>query len=41
MRPRGSGVVLTLGDGTVLVQGNGDGDARERLVAALRAGGAR
>ncbi|MGY1604753.1 hypothetical protein [Geodermatophilus sp. SYSU D00815] len=41
VRPRGSGVVLTAGDGTVLVQGAGDGDVRARLVAALRGAGAR
>ena len=41
LRPRAGGVVLTLGDATVLVQGAGDGDARGRLVAALRAAGAR
>ncbi|MGY1753457.1 hypothetical protein [Blastococcus sp. SYSU D01042] len=41
VRPRGSGAVLTLGDGTVLLQGAGDGEVRERLVPALRAQGAR
>jgi hypothetical protein len=41
VRPRASGAVLTLGDGTVLVRGAGDGDARERLVRALRDAGAR
>ena len=41
VRPRASGAVLTLGDGTVLVRGAGDGDARARLVAALRDAGAR
>jgi hypothetical protein len=41
VRPRGSGVVLTAGDGTVLVRGAGDRGVRERLVAALRDAGAR
>jgi hypothetical protein len=41
VRPRASGVVVPLGDGTVLVRGAGDGDARQRLVAALRDAGAR
>ena len=41
VRPRGSGVVLTLADATVLLQGSGDGDVRQRLGAALRSEGAR
>ena len=40
-RPRGSGLVLTLGDATVLVQGAGDGGVSRRLVEALRGVGAR
>jgi hypothetical protein len=40
-RPRGSGTVLTLADATVELQGSGDGDARRRLVEALRREGAR
>jgi|tagenome__1003787_1003787.scaffolds.fasta_scaffold20903454_2 hypothetical protein len=40
-RPRGSGVVYTLGDTTVFLQGSGDQDVRERLGAALHAAGAR
>jgi hypothetical protein len=41
VRPRGSGVVLTLADATVFLQGSGDGEAGRRLRAALRAEGAR
>ncbi len=41
LRPRSSGTVLTLGDATVLLQGAGDGGVRQRLVEALRDGGAR
>jgi hypothetical protein len=41
VRPRGSGSVRTLGDATVLLQGTGDGDVRQRLAEALRAEGAR
>jgi hypothetical protein len=40
-RPRGSGVVWTLGDTTVLLHGTGDRDVRARLGAALDAAGAR
>lgn len=41
VRPRGSGVVYTLGDTTVFLQGTGDHDVQERLDPALRAAGAR
>jgi hypothetical protein len=41
VRPRGSGVVVTLADATVHLQGSGDGDVRQRLGAALRSEGAR
>lgn len=41
VRPRGSGVVYTLGDTTVFVRGSGDHDVQERLDVALRAAGAR
>ncbi len=41
VRPRGSGVVLTLADATVFLQGSGDGESGRRLRAALRAEGAR
>ena len=41
LRPRGSGVVYTLGDMTIFVQGSGDHDVQERLDPALRAAGAR
>ncbi|MGH3776104.1 MAG: hypothetical protein ACRDRR_10290 [Pseudonocardiaceae bacterium] len=41
VRPRGSGVVYTLGDTTVFVRGSGDTALQERLDAALRAAGAR
>lgn len=40
-RPRGSGVVWTLGDTTVLLHGAGDRAVRDRLGAALDAAGAR
>jgi hypothetical protein len=40
-RPRSGGTVLTLADATVELQGAGDGDARRRLVEALRREGAR
>jgi hypothetical protein len=41
LRPRGSGVVYTLGETTIFVQGSGDHDVQERLDPALRAAGAR
>lgn len=41
VRPRGSGVVYTLGDTVVSVPGSGDDGVRERLGAALGAAGAR
>jgi hypothetical protein len=41
VRPRGSGVVYTLGDTTVFVQGSSDDEVQDRLDAALRAAGAR
>ena len=41
VRPRGSGVVWTLGSTTVFLQGSGDRAVRDRLAAALRAAGAR
>ncbi len=41
VRPRGSGVVYTLGDTTVFLQGSGDDAVQDRLDAALRAAGAR
>ncbi|MGQ0574740.1 MAG: hypothetical protein ACT4RN_11135, partial [Pseudonocardia sp.] len=41
VRPRGSGVVYTLGDTTVFVRGSGDHAVQERLDPALRAAGAR
>ncbi|MGE3287924.1 MAG: hypothetical protein AB7J32_17765 [Pseudonocardia sp.] len=40
-RPRGSGVVYTLGDTTVSVQGSGDSDVQRALAPALQAAGAR
>jgi hypothetical protein len=41
VRPRGSGVVYTLGDTTVFVPGSGDDAVQDRLDGALRAAGAR
>lgn len=41
VRPRGSGVVYTLGDTTVSVRGSGDTAVQEALDPALRAAGAR
>jgi hypothetical protein len=41
VRPRGSGVVYTLGDTTVFLQGSGDHTVQERLDVALRAADAR
>ncbi|WP_147332014.1 hypothetical protein [Geodermatophilus marinus] len=41
LRPRGSGAVRTLGDGTVLVRGEGDDDVHRALARALDAAGAR
>lgn len=40
-RPRGSGVVYTFGDLTVLVEGAGEDEVQDRLDAALREAGAR
>lgn len=40
-RPRGSGVVYTLGDTTVSIRGSGDTAVQEALDPALRAAGAR
>lgn len=40
-RPRASGVVLTLGDTTVSVQGSGDTAVTRALTGALRAAGGR
>jgi hypothetical protein len=40
-RPRGSGVVYTLGDTTIFVRGSGETAVQERLDPALRAAGAR
>ncbi|MDN5931195.1 MAG: hypothetical protein L0I24_09045 [Pseudonocardia sp.] len=40
-RPRGSGVVYTLGDTTIFVPGSGDHEVQERLGAALRSADAR
>jgi hypothetical protein len=40
-RPRGSGVVATLGDTTIFVPGSGDDAVQDRLDSALRAAGAR
>ena len=40
-RPRGSGVVYTLGDTTIFVQGSADDAVQDRLSPALRAAGAR
>ncbi|MEU2348464.1 hypothetical protein [Modestobacter sp. NPDC049651] len=41
VRPRGSGVVWTLGRTTVFLQGSGDREVRDRLGRSLRAAGAR
>lgn len=41
VRPRGSGVVYTLGDTTVSVRGSGDTAVQELLDPALRGAGAR
>jgi hypothetical protein len=41
VRPRGSGVVYTLGNTTVFVQGSSDDEVQDRLDAALRTAGAR
>jgi hypothetical protein len=41
VRPRGSGVVYTLGDTTVFIQGSSDDEVQDRLDAALRSAGAR
>jgi hypothetical protein len=41
VRPRGSGVVYTLDDTTVFIQGSSDDEVQDRLDAALRAAGAR
>jgi len=41
IRPRGSGVVYTWRDMTILVRGDGDDTVRERLEAELRGSGAR
>jgi hypothetical protein len=40
-RPRGSGVVYTWRDMTILVRGDGDDAVRERLESVLRGSGAR
>lgn len=40
VRPRGSGVVYSLGDTTVFVQGSSDDEVQDRLDAALRSAGA-
>ena len=41
LRPRSSGLVLTLHEATVLVQGAGHGEASRQLAEALRGVGAR
>ncbi len=40
-RPRGSGVVYTWRDMTILVRGDGDDAVREQLETVLRGSGAR